>query len=162
MSDGDTKPKRRRPTRDEREAAALLAIKRGDAWLIPEPLRSQGTAADICAAVDLHHWRDYHALGGTNEPQNLEPMLREDHRIETATKTIPQIAKTKRIRKKEEEFRRKILAKSGLEPESPDPAKKPKRPWGSSPMPGSRKSKFKVRMTKDGRKVELRRKENGE
>lgn len=102
---------RKKLSRDEREAACLLAIKRGTKWLVPEHLRDK-PAKEIIAAVDYHH-NVPHAITGDNRPQNLVPMIRGDHRRETAEVTIPAIAKSKRIEKKQAAFRDRILAKSG-------------------------------------------------
>jgi hypothetical protein len=103
---------RRAPNKDERIAAALLHIKRGDEWLIPEPLRSSGDAKAICQHVEWHH-NVHHAMGGTTAPQNMIPLSKEAHAVQTRKVDIPRIAKMKRIMKKEEEFRAKMLVKVG-------------------------------------------------
>ena len=114
-----TTPRRKKPTRDEREASCLLQIKMGDgSWLIPEPMRSEGTAKEIIAGVQYDHGY-FVAWGGGNEPQNLTPRTPEGHSIKTngqhgnshgSDKHI--IAKDKRIKKKQEEFRDKLAAKN--------------------------------------------------
>jgi hypothetical protein len=101
--------RRRAPNLTERNAACLLMLKRGDGWLIPEPLRSTGTAKEIVAAVQWHH-ETFHAIGGTVKPQNITPLLVEDHK-ERSRKDNGTIAKCKRLTKKEEEFRARLLAK---------------------------------------------------
>jgi hypothetical protein len=45
----------------------------------------------------------------------LTPRAKAKHREKTAKQDIPQIAKTKRLEKATEEFRRKLLAKTGEE-----------------------------------------------
>lgn len=90
-------------------------LKRGDgSWLIPEPLRSQGTAQEICRGVQ---WQHEHmvCLGGTNDPRMLTPMRPEDHAEVTAKRDIPRAAKVRRIMKKEAEFQRRVLAKDSGE-----------------------------------------------
>lgn len=155
------KPKkpRRMPNKTERLAAALLAIRRGDSWLIPEPLRSSGDAKAICAHVTPDHtvpWTWTH----DNSPQNIVFHNKEDHLEKTTKRDIPAIAKVNRALKRreltpeEQEARRALLKIEGREEH---PKKKPKRKWGSRPMAGSRDSEYKVRMTKHGRKVERRR-----
>lgn len=90
---------RRRLNMAEKLAASLCEIHRGGVWLIPQPLRTEGTAKEICAAVDFDHvvpWTWTH----DNRPQNLTPMLRADHREKTRTKDIAAIAKVRRGLKK--------------------------------------------------------------
>lgn len=93
----------------ERLAAALLMIKRGDEWLIPEPLRSSGEAEAICKSVEWDHHHP-HAQGGTNDPQNMRPMTKDDHAAKTR-RDVSKIARDKRLTKKHEEARRKMLAR---------------------------------------------------
>ncbi|UEM11907.1 hypothetical protein J4G43_046950 [Bradyrhizobium barranii subsp. barranii] len=61
----------------------------------------------------------YHAQGGSDEFWNLTPMLIEAHNVKTRQRDIPQIAKTHRIEKAEEEFRTRLLAKDRGEPRPP-------------------------------------------
>lgn len=131
--------KRRLPTLTERNAACLLMLKKGDDWLIPEPLRSTGTAEEIVKAVDWHHeFPD--ALGGTTDPRNITPLRCADHDVETATRTVPMVAKSKRITAAHEAFRKKMLAKSG----QGQPRDECRR--FRSVMPGSKLSRFKKKM----------------
>jgi hypothetical protein len=102
-------PKRKAPNMSEKLAAALRKIKlgvEGGHWLIPEPLRSEGTAKQICSSVDFDHIRRW-AEGGTNAPQNLDPMIRAEHR-EKSRKDTTEVAKGKRMAKKEEAHRELI------------------------------------------------------
>lgn len=101
--------KRRTLNKTERLAAALLEIKRGDEWLIPEPIRSSGDAEAICACVQWDH-RHPHAQGGTNDPQNMQPLLKDEHQAKTK-RDVAKIARDKRLTKKHEEARRQMLAK---------------------------------------------------
>jgi hypothetical protein len=101
--------KRRALNKTERLAAALLEIRRGDEWLIPEPIRSSGDAAAICACVQWDH-RHPHAQGGTNDPQNMQPLLKDEHQAKTK-RDVAKIARDKRLTKKHEEARRQMLAK---------------------------------------------------
>lgn len=117
--------KRKQPTLTERYAGALLRIKIGEVWLIPEPLRSTGTAAEIIASTELDHARLV-AHGGQNRAQNLYPMRKADHREKSKTDT-GRAAKAKRNEAKTEEFRRNILAKIGqavMEKTKPKPKAK--------------------------------------
>lgn len=124
---------RKKLSRNQREAACLLAIKRGDgSWLIPEPLRSSGTPEEIIQAVQYDHATP-HALTADDRPQNLTPMCRNDHRRKTAVKDVPEIAKSKRIAKADAEFRSRLLAKQtdadDLLKKRPNRAKIPYRPF---------------------------------
>lgn len=101
--------KRKSPNLTIKLASALLRIKRGDGWLIPEPHRSLGTAEEICALVQWDHVV-LHAHGGPLTPQNLDPMLTADHREKSRSDTS-KAAKSKRISAKHEAFRARMLAK---------------------------------------------------
>lgn len=89
----------RRPTKDERIAAVLLMLKRGDVWLIPEPTRSKGTAKQICACVEWHHTTPW-AISKETRPQALTPLPPAEHLEETRKRTVPMVAKVKRGIKK--------------------------------------------------------------
>lgn len=120
--------RRRCPNGREKTAAALLKIKIGAVggrWLIPEPLRSQGTAKEICQAVEWDHIRRY-AEGGDMSAQNLDPLLVADHKVKTNKIDKPEIAKGKRYGAKETAFRERLLAKQTGEVIRED-SKNPKR-----------------------------------
>jgi hypothetical protein len=151
--------KRKAPSLTERLAAVLLTLKRGDGSpLIPkelhglpakEILKKSGLAWDHVVAL---------ALDGSNHPTNLQPLTIDDHKVKTK-RDVKTIARAKRLTKDEEAFRRKMLVKTFGEEAIGDlkPLKvKSKKRWGSAPMPGSRNSPFKVRLTKEGRKIERR------
>lgn len=125
-------PKRKKLTRDQREAACLLRIRKGDQWLIPEPLRSSGDAKAIIAFVQYDHGVP-HAFTADDRPQNLEPMRKADHAAKTAKLDVPRIAKAKRIAKAEAEFRRRVLAKSDPDQTITESDTK-KRKWPSRPL----------------------------
>jgi hypothetical protein len=93
----------------EKLASALLKIRKGDGWLIPEPYRSSGTAEEICRCVERDHIV-LHAHGGSCAPQNLDPMLKADHREKSRSDTT-KAAKSKRISAEHEAFRQRMLAK---------------------------------------------------
>lgn len=139
--------KRRPPNKTEKLAAVLLMIKRGDKWLIPEPQRSSGDAKAICACVQWDHLSP-HAVSADDRPQNYDPKSPEDHLAKTKV-DVKRIAKGKRLARKQEEFRRKLLARSGQLPridvrggmDGGQPHKKPKRTWPKRPFPGSKKDK---------------------
>ena len=106
--------RRRLPNKTEKIAACLIEIKRGKEWLIPEPLRSTGTADEVVKFVQWHHlFPD--SLDGDTRPQNITPLSEPDHECETAERTIPIIAKAKRIMAAQAEFRRVLLRKVGID-----------------------------------------------
>ena len=117
--------KNRIPNKTERLAAVLLMLKRGEEWLIPEPTRSEGTAKEICAAVEWHHTTPF-AIVRETRPQALTPLRPQDHSEETRKVTRPAVDKVKRSLKKKVGQKRK-----------------------GRPIPGSRDSRYKRHM--DGR-----------
>lgn len=106
---GHSTKKRRRPNMTERLAATLLLIKRGEEWLIPEPLRSTGSPAEIVKFVEWDH-KHMHAMGGDESPQNMQPLSEEEHKAKTK-RDVARLAKERRQAKKHEEARRKMLAR---------------------------------------------------
>lgn len=108
--------KRRQPNKTEKLAAVLLMLRRGTGeWLIPSPLRDVGTPEQICRGVVWQHEHPVALGGGGNDPRMLTPMQKADHDEITAKRDIPRIAKVKRLTKKQEEFRHKLLEKCGQE-----------------------------------------------
>jgi hypothetical protein len=130
-------PKRKSLNKTEKLAAALLAIKRGTEWLIPEPLRSSGDAKRICKYVDFDH-KFPRAMGGTNAVWNMDPKSKEEHKAKTK-RDRRNIARDKRLAEKQKEFRRLLLAPS----ERPATKQKTK----SRPMPFGKGSKLKKKIT---------------
>lgn len=119
---------RKSPNMTEKLASALLHIRRGvngDDWLISGDLR-KASAKEICAVIDFDHIRRW-AEDGTNEPQNLQPLLRDEHR-EKSNKDNTEIAKGKRFGEAHTEFQRRLLAKAGQEVDDPAPPKL-KKAW---------------------------------
>lgn len=68
--------------------------------------------ADCDAQIDigLSYWEADHrvpvALGGSNEPDNIEPRCQHCHKLKTTKKDIPTIAKVTRTREKHQGIRR--------------------------------------------------------
>ena len=127
---------RKKLSRDVREAACLLQIRKGDGWLIPEPLRSSGDARAIIAYVQYDHATP-HALTADDRPQNLAPMGRADHALKTTQTDVPELAKTKRITAKQQAFRARMTAKTDNFREATKD--KPKAKLKSRGFQGSRK-----------------------
>lgn len=86
-------------------ASALLQMLREEngklVRIIPHDEAVCLTADEIISRFDFHHYPIPHAHGGPDEPWNLDPVLREEHRKITAKRDIPMIAKTKRIQDRE-------------------------------------------------------------
>ena len=56
----------------------------------------------ICSLWAFDHWPVRKADGGTDHPSNLTPRMITAHREKTAKVDVPEMAKSKRIRRKEE------------------------------------------------------------
>lgn len=71
-----------------------------------------------------------------NDPAHLVPRSKQAHREKTARQDVPAIAKTRRLAREQEDFRRRMLAKAGSEEAvEPEPKTKRKRAWPSRPFP---------------------------
>lgn len=103
----------RPPNLTEKLASVLLVLKLGDDWLIPEPIRSKGSADEILKCCQWDHYPVRRSDGGTNDPRNIRPLPAAVHAEKTAKKDLPEIAKGKRLSASAEETRRIILAKVG-------------------------------------------------
>jgi len=138
----DSTKTKRLPNKTEKIAACLLLLKRGDDWLIPEPIRSTGSADEICRCVEWHHTILPHELGGDTRPQNITPLLVEDHKIETHKVTRPAIRRAQRLSEAQaahhEAMRRKLLGRS----EHGEPKSRMK----GRPLPGTKASGLRRRM----------------
>jgi hypothetical protein len=129
----------RPPSLTEKLASVLLQLKLGDGWLIPEPIRSTGTAHEILAYVQFDHYPVRRADGGTNDPRNLRPLPIAVHAAKTAEKDIPEIAKGKRIRRSVEETRAIILSRIGQLAETEVKRRKRKHPLPCGKLSGWKK-----------------------
>jgi len=82
---------------------------------VPHPF-IDGRTIMYCAACDaqidlaLSYWEADHripvALGGSNEPDNIDPLCQHCHKLKTTKKDIPIIAKVTRTREKQQGIRR--------------------------------------------------------
>ena len=112
----------------------------------------QMTEDQVLSLFHFDHDPKPKAFGGTDEHHNLVPRPIREHRIKTAKVDVPRIAKAARISADQEEFRCRMLAKSGQQESNEGMRAAIKKP--SRHMPGSRGSPWRKRM--DGR-VERRR-----
>jgi hypothetical protein len=129
--------KRRPLSRTERFAAVILDLKTGTGKpIIDRQAAKTMTAKEIVEEFERRTQDEHivpHAIGGPTHPSNMQIIVAEDHAPKTKI-DVREIAKTKRIMKKEEEFRARILAKSGQAEPEPKPQKFKKK-WPSRPFP---------------------------
>ncbi len=132
--------KRRRKAigRDTLDVIALYEVRRGSG----DPVISRQETAGMSAAeikalfrarVHVEHIVP-HALTGDDHPSNLRYMAPEDHKPKTAT-DVKAIAKSKRIARKQDEFRRRVLAKSAPDDDVAKVDARPTSKMRSRPFP---------------------------
>jgi len=93
-------------------AATLLCLRDGDQMpLIPYEHAKLMSAAQIVSLFQFDHGI-LHTHDGPDEPWNLTPRMIIPHRIKTATVDVPVAAKVKHLTAAQEEFQRRILAKT--------------------------------------------------
>ena len=119
-------------------AAALLQMRRATPdgrWvlIIPHEQAKRMTADQVIALFHFDHYPIPHAHGGPDEPWNLDPLPIAEHQEKTAKRDVPAIAKTKRLSKEHEEFRKRMLA-----PRDERPVRKSK--WASRPFAKPRRT----------------------
>jgi hypothetical protein len=122
----------------EEELACCISALLG----IPHEHQKLMTASQIRALVQFDHVI-HHAIGGKVVHHNLTMRTIRDHREKTAKIDIPQIAKTKRLTAKQEEFRKRLERKTN--PTSDQENTPPSR-FRSRPLAGTRQSGLKRRM----------------
>jgi len=125
-----------------RLAAALCHMMKPDGrggWerIITHEQAKQLTEGEILGMFDFHHYPIAKAIGGPDVHWNLPPVVRPEHQVITAKVDIPRNAKTKRITEKHDAFRRRVLAKVGVEIEGGSVGKRHKRKIPSRPFPKS-------------------------
>lgn len=128
-------------------AAALLTIVRPNERGELEPVidfesAKQMTADQIISLFRFDHGH-FHAWGGSDHPANLTPRPIIEHRIKTAKVDVPTIAKSARIARRHEEFRRLMLERVGQAEPAPASSKYVRY---APAMPGSKRSKWKKKM----------------
>ena len=144
---------RKKLTRDERHAAALLMIKRGDgSYIVTREEAKHLTAREIIEAFGERTHVEHivpHALDHNDHPSNIQFLTPDDHAPKTK-RDRKELAKTSRVRKTQEEFRRKLLAKTAVEPETPAATKSKRK------MQGRGFAKLPPGMKKDWKTGKLR------
>ena len=109
--------------KDNRIAACLLELWALKGSPLPFKQATAMTAAQICALVEWHHLFPK-ALGGSDHPTNISPLLVLRHRAETKSVTQPIINKAKRRARKMASVAGE--RSDGYSSRPPDP---PKRKW---------------------------------
>ncbi len=119
-------------------ASALLMLTGPDGRdIIPYQDSKQMSADQIISLFAFDHWPIRKADGGSDHPSNLTPRLIAAHREKTAKVDVPEMAKSKRIRRKVEEHERRLLRSAVEHILGP----MPKRRIPSRPFP-NKKRKF--------------------
>ncbi len=101
----------------------------------------QMTEDQILSLFHFDHDPTPVAFGGTGEHHNLVPRPIQPHRIKTAKQDIPRIRKAGRLSERQQEFRRRMLAKAGQEGDAP-----PRASSRARPIDGSRRSRWKKKI----------------
>lgn len=143
--------KRKDPNSTEKLAALVMTLKvEVNGELVPLVTREEAkkmTADQVASLIHLDHdpipFAIARDLGMTpeeyNHPTNLTPRPIMEHRIKTATRDVPTIAKGNRISAAHEDFKRRVLAKVTGEATEEAPKRK-------ATFPGSRQSQFKKKI----------------
>ena len=97
----------------EKLAAALLELQRLRGDPIDRDDAKAMSAEQICSLFQFDHAAGYACHGADNHPTVLTPLLIGEHRAKTARIDVPAIAKGKRLSKAHDEFRARLLAKTG-------------------------------------------------
>lgn len=111
------KAARRKISKDEKLATLMLMVP----GLVPEHMRSWPTL-ELLRAYEWHHVVLPVAWGGADTRDNLTPLLAEDHRKETQKRTVPMIAKAKRLAVARGEHMARMAEKVGIARPEPPPA----------------------------------------
>jgi hypothetical protein len=132
----------------EKLASALLELQRLRGDPIDREHAKLMTAEQICSLFQYDHASGYACHGADNHPTKLTPLLIADHREKTAKTDLPAIAKGKKIAAKHEEFKRRLLRKSGVaidEPYKPKQKQKiPSRPFPKIKRPFNKRTASKL------------------
>lgn len=126
--------KRKNPNLTQKLAATLLMLKNGHGQPVIDPERAKGMSAESVIQLFEFDHNIHVAIGGQNHPSNLVPRIKAEHREKTAKIDIPQIAKTKRIARANDEHVNALLRKATGD--APEPRRKgPKLRGRSFPKP---------------------------
>jgi hypothetical protein len=147
------KVKRRAPTKTEKLAATLLMLKTADPVTGEQiPVIDPKWAETVSAQEIVDRFEKWNRWDHTtphfykpgNHPSNLVPLPRQHHEAVKTPKDQKDIAKTKRLMKKHDQFVRSLFAKAKGEP--PPPPVKKKAKMQSRGFAATRKSKWKKKM----------------
>lgn len=126
----------KQPNLTEKLASALLMLtdEHGHRLIDREQAKAM-TAKQIVGLFEFDHGV-HRAIEGTNHPTNLTPRIYAEHRTKTAKIDVPQIAKTKRIARANNEYVNQMLRKTGA-----DIAPRPRSRLQSRPFPKKNKER---------------------
>jgi hypothetical protein len=108
--------KRKPPTLREELDAALLRILELEGVEYDREKVKRVEAGYVRSLFECDHYPVAVALGGTNHPSNLRHRLVAEHRLKTAKRDNPEIAKSVRLSKAHDEFMARVLAIKNGEP----------------------------------------------
>lgn len=142
--------KRKAPTMAEKLASALLELQRLRGDPIDRDDAKAMSAEQICSLFQFDHDAGYACHGAGNHPTGLTPLFIAEHRAKTAKIDAPTIAKVRRLRATQAEFKRRMLAKGGWGEDAAPLAdfvrksrKIPSRPFPKEQRPLRSRSSFK-------------------
>lgn len=142
-----TTPPRRNPTKAE-VVATLIVDERRD------PIVSRSEAAGLTAAeiydlfksrVDVDHIVP-RGIGGRDHPSNYQILRRKIEHGPKTKKDIREIAKTKRVAKKQAAHEAAMEAKISVAPDVAKMETSRSRKWATRPMPGTKKSGLRKKL----------------
>ncbi len=132
------------PLKTKLAAALRTMLVEEDGKLVPfvdYETAKQMTEDQVLSLFDFDHDPTPVAFGGTDEHHNLVPKPILAHRIKTAKFDVPRIRKAGRLSERQQEFRRRMLAKAGQADDTPRKAL-----YRARPIDGSRRSRWKKKI----------------
>lgn len=144
-----TTPPRRPPTKDEIVAACILDITRDGKPIVSREEAKHLTAKEVYEVfrdrIDVDHIVP-RAVGGPDHHANYQPLVRATEHKKKTKRDRKEIAKTDRIVEEQQEFRKRLLAKTGLADDvCVSQTGRSKIP--SRPLPGTKASGLKKKMS---------------
>lgn len=127
------------PNLKEKLASALLMLTNGHGEPLIDREEAKGMSAEQIVGLFEFDHGIHRAIKGTNHPTNLTPRIYAEHRKKTAKQDVPQIAKTKRLARANDEHVNAMLRKTG----SDAPRRERKR---KASIPGSRNTPWKKKV----------------
>jgi hypothetical protein len=124
----------KQPNMAEKLAATLLMLTDGHGRPLIDREEAKGMSAQQIVGLFEFDHGIHRAIKGTNHPTNLTPRIYAEHRHKTAKIDVPQIAKTKRIARANDEYVNQILRKTGADVPPRPKSRLPSRPFPKRKM----------------------------